>query len=268
MSQGDHVDKDTTNMPKVNIKPTGVAFLLKAEEYLMSHGYAHTRQDIADRMGVDKARVSRAFSGKNSFTMKFLDRFNQAYDEVFNLEYLATGEGPMLRNQPATEAMDIPLHSLEARRIPIVPIKAQAGYGKGFLYDSPEPSQDPDDLYEEFEHTTVILDTLVSDRYKVFEVSGDSMTDGTPESIRPGDRILCREVQLVDLQWSQVNRAHPYVVVVLEEEGILIKQLVAHNTATGVMRLHSLNPEYPDFEVSVSQLRAFFSVEKLIEREL
>ncbi len=71
--------------------------MISAYAYLKGKGLAHTQQDVARKMGADSATVSRAFKGNpNALTNSFLKRFNEAYGNLFNLQWLQKGEGEML----------------------------------------------------------------------------------------------------------------------------------------------------------------------------
>lgn len=70
----------------------------KAYEYLRSTGQIHTQQNVADIMGVKKENISRAFNGNESYlTTNFMERFNSAFGEIFNIEWLTKGQGDMLK---------------------------------------------------------------------------------------------------------------------------------------------------------------------------
>lgn len=70
----------------------------QAYEYLRSIGLAHTQKDIADTMYATPQNVSAAMKGKTTaLTSRFLNRFNRAYGNVFNDDWLLYGEGEMLR---------------------------------------------------------------------------------------------------------------------------------------------------------------------------
>ena len=72
--------------------------LSEAIEYLKSNGMIHKQQDIAERMQADKSNVSRALSGDEKYlTDNFIKRFNVAFGNRFNVEWLIKGEGEMLR---------------------------------------------------------------------------------------------------------------------------------------------------------------------------
>lgn len=73
-----------------------VGRLAVAYEYLKSIGKAHKQQDIAEQMSTDKANVSRAMNGDARYlTNRFLSRFNMAYGNIFNLDWLLRGVGDM-----------------------------------------------------------------------------------------------------------------------------------------------------------------------------
>lgn len=74
--------------------------LCDAYEHLRNKGLAHTRQDVADKMGKGKSRISEAFSGKIS--NKFLESFNAAFGNIFNLDWLTDGVGDMLCCPPTS----------------------------------------------------------------------------------------------------------------------------------------------------------------------
>jgi len=114
----------------------------------------------------------------------------------------------------------------------------------------------------------VVLEREASDKYKLFRVKGDSMTDGSLYSFCSGDVILCREVFPEDWKLGLTNNRYPNVVIVIEEEGILLKQLTKHSKKQGTISLHSINPSYEDFTVDLKDVRAFYYVERIIDRSM
>ena len=75
-----------------NSKRLAVAF-----EELKKQGLAHSQQDVANKMCVNKSNFSKAMKGEPSDS--FLRRFNAAYDGMFSEKWLLTGEGDMLSRQ-------------------------------------------------------------------------------------------------------------------------------------------------------------------------
>ena len=78
-----------------------------------------------------------------------------------------------------------------------------------------------------------------------------------------GNIVLCREVYPEDWGYGLINTKYPYVVIVSEEEGILIKRLIKHSRKENTITLHSLNRDYEDVTKSLSDVRAFFYVERI-----
>lgn len=239
-------------------------------------GSEHGRNKrFADKMGVTEFVVSNWV--KRGAGTSVIMKIKNVFPEV-SVEWLLSGEGEMIKDSTEDEAPQKPYrapHEVESvpagsrivQRLPIIPIEAQAGIGKGFLYDK-DPSQDPEDVYDAFDTMEVVLERAVSDRYKLFRVKGDSMDDDSKRSVCEGDIVLCREVYPEDWQYGLINTKYPNVVVVIEEEGILLKQLTKHVKRNGTIHLHSLNSKYEDFAVSLKDVRAFFYVERIIDRSM
>lgn len=178
-----------------------------------------------------------------------------------------TDEAPKNSQRASNEVKTNTSGSRIIQRLPIIPIEAKAGIGKGFLYDR-DSSQDPDDIYDEFDSMEVFLEREVSDRYKLFRVRGDSMDDDTKRALCNGDVLLCREVYPEDWKYGLINTKFPNVIIVIEEEGILIKQLIKHSKKNETISLHSLNSTYKDLTIDLKKVRAFYYVERLIDRDL
>ena len=73
--------------------------LKEAFEFLRSNGKVHTQKDLAVQMGATRPNVSGAFKGDPKIlTDNFIKRFNNAFDDIFNLNWLLDGEGEMLND--------------------------------------------------------------------------------------------------------------------------------------------------------------------------
>lgn len=254
--------------------PLRIAF-----QHLRSMGIIETQTNVAERTGYNKSAVSHALKGTSGYvTENFVSAFNEAFGGIFNEDYLLRGEGTLLKDGGQDEAPkkphrtpnEVETNTSGSRiilRLPIIPIEAKAGIGKGFLYDR-DSSQDPDDIYDEFDAMEVFLEREVSDRYKLFRVKGDSMDDDTKRALCDGDIIICREVYPEDWKHGLINTKYPNVVIVIEEEGILIKQLIKHSKKNETISLRSLNSTYKDLTIDLKKVRAFYYVERLIDRHL
>lgn len=74
-----------------------------AFEELKRRGLAHSQQDVANKMCVNKSNFSKAMNGEPSDS--FLRRFNAAYGGLFSDEWLTDGVGQMMA--PAQSVGDI-----------------------------------------------------------------------------------------------------------------------------------------------------------------
>lgn len=141
-------------------------------------------------------------------------------------------------------------------KVPLVPIRAKAGYLVGY----------GDDVYIQTLPTVpVITDRTFHGKYRCFEVEGDSMDDGSRNAICDRDIILGREVsrQL----WTCKLHYKDWLFVIVHQEGILVKQIVAHNVEEGTITCHSLNPLYgDDFEIRLDEVAELYNVIKIVDR--
>jgi transcriptional regulator with XRE-family HTH domain len=134
--------------------------------------------------------------------------------------------------------------------VPVVGHRAQAGFLSGW--------GDPEYL-EELPKIPFEVDKEYKGRYVCFEVAGESMDNGTVESILENDVLLCREIQRH--HWQNKLHINSWdFVVVHKSEGILVKRIIKHDTDKGELVLHSLNPYYDDQTVYMDDLIAIFNV--------
>lgn len=70
----------------------------KAFEYVRTLGDVHTQKDLASKMGYSTPTISSAFKGDPRYlTDSFISNFNKTFGDIFNPEWLATGNGNMLK---------------------------------------------------------------------------------------------------------------------------------------------------------------------------
>ena len=230
-----------------------------------------TINTLGIQLGMDRSQTLYDIDkGKTqTISLKMAKKILAAFP-YYSRSWLLSGEGEMLIASPQklqSAPQEIKRQTLGSRivqTLPVIPIEAKAGIGKGFLYDR-DCLQDVVDVNSEYDTMEVVLERETSDRYKLFRVKGDSMTDGTFRSLCAGDIILCREVYTEDWSYGLINTRSPYVVIVIEEEGVLIKQLTKHDKKNETISLHSA---YKDLTIDLKKVRAFYYVERLIDRHI
>lgn len=202
--------------------------LLQAIGYLKDNGAIHKQQDIADALGMGKARISEALKGKEGkFTTGFIKRFAAAYSDYINEEWLLTGDGEMA----------VPDKSLR----PHIGVKVSAGFMAGL-----GENDKGDDLHNKIPFLSDYDFTIITD--------GQSMLP----DIDDGDILACRIAQ---------DRANPpigKICVIDSKEGAAVK--VIKEVSNSSIVLHSLNPDYKDYKVAVSDINRIAVVVGVIKK--
>lgn len=74
-----------------------------AFEYLRYNGYIQKQKDLAAIMNTSAPNISNALKGlEGVLTDGFIVKFNSSFNNVFNTDWLLTGEGEMLRDKSTT----------------------------------------------------------------------------------------------------------------------------------------------------------------------
>jgi phage repressor protein C with HTH and peptisase S24 domain len=139
--------------------------------------------------------------------------------------------------------------------VPLVSKYAYAGYTAGF---------GDDEYIEELPKIPFLVDKEYKGIYRAFEVKGDSMDNGLTGSYKEGYIVLGREVAK-DLWRDKLHlRKWKNFVVVTERDGVIIKEISKHDTAKGIITLHSLNPDFADVNMKLSNVKQLFNVIRFI----
>ena len=103
--------------------------------------------------------------------------------------------------------------------------------------------------------------------YCAFEVKGDSMDNGLIGSYKEGYIVLGREIP--KNMWRDKLHIKKWrtFIVVTKTDGILIKQISKHDTARGIITLHSLNEEYDDIQLQLDKVAQLFNVVQVNSKE-
>jgi len=134
--------------------------------------------------------------------------------------------------------------------IGIVPIMAQAGYSQHYL----EPT-----FSSELQQIQLPNLPYHGERYRVFEVSGDSMEPTLKEHFH----VVCERVE--PEFWN--TTAQFYIYVVVTEDRIMVKRLFRKDNNTFVCI--SDNEEfYPQFTLDRSEIRELWLVKRKIDWEM
>ena len=192
---------------------------------------------------------------KLSISDKTLQKIAQKHPEL-NTTWLMMGEGQMLRNTHLISDASVKVVQ-QFIHVPIVQTRATAGYVTGY---------GDHEYIESLPTMPVIVDKSFRGKYLLFECDGDSMDDGSRNSICDRDVLLCREVKR-DL-WKFQLPLNSWFFVIVHTDGVNIKQITHQNMEDGTLRCHSLNPLYEDFEMNLDDVYELYGTIKVVDRRI
>lgn len=189
----------------------------QAFDYLKSRGALHKQSDLCEPLGLGRSHVSEFYNGKDSyFTEKNLRRFAAAYSDYISEEWLLTGEGEMA----------VPDKTMR----PHFDAKASAGFMCGIGEAETGTLRPRIPGMKDYDFT--------------IEAEGNSMLP----RIVSGDLLVCRKSD---------DRANPpigKICVIDGKDGAAVKVIASANDDAETVTLHSLNPDYPDYDVEFSDI--------------
>lgn len=225
------------------------------DQYMSYKGLNDNQVTMA--LGLSIGTIGKSRGENRDLSNRVVELILNFYTDL-DRSWLLTGEGTMLKAPKLSGEAEIlmPEEVGEFVKVPVVPYGARAGvtgdYEQIFASD-------------EYESVMIPKDKVRGGKYLVFTVTGDSME---PE-LRARDRILAKHVE--HTYWQEMPlHIHSYRVWVLitRDEGILTKQIVEHNVEERTVRLHSFNPIYPDFTISLEGVLDIFHATEIISRQI
>lgn len=236
--------------------------------------------DFAEKLGYNKTYISRLFNEHEPMS----DKIATEMETVFKLQkhWLMTGKGgadPVFltspsgpTSRPTTNAFplgptddDVTERSKSGnefisigagRWVMLVPKVDQFGYG-GYLVGYKDP-----EYIEHLPKHSIIVNEKHRGRYRSFEMRGDSMYNGEEDSIKEGDTVTGREIN--KQYWTSKLHIHKYKeYIIVHKEGIIIKEIIAHDPVAGIITIHSKNPDktlYPDEQISLADVNELHNV--------
>lgn len=215
--------------------------------------------EIKYREGVTQKAISEALGFKNQSYLSDLangrfplsegvsGRISELYTYI-SKDWLLTGEGSMLvPKEPKGNATMVNPSDINWITVPVIPYGAMAG-STGWYEDV------FDEDWAERRMVMAPQGANPSD-FVIFTVTGDSMLP----NLADGDEILSKHVSF---DYYKDNRLHIYNhsiwIIATKLEGILIKNITAHDVEQRTITCHSYNPMYPDFTINLEDVRDIY----------
>ena len=239
---------------------------IKERVLYISENKGITREKFFDDLGITYGN----FKGKakeKALSSDVLAKIITKYPDI-NPEWLLTGKGDMLKDEGAIEVIKTPhveiiepikvegrslmpkvvvVDDRDNDRIPLVSIKAQAGYLKGY---------DDSNYIEEL--PTYSVPDMRNGTYRMFQVSGFSMYP----TLQDGSYVIGKFVE--NWEWLSDNRV---CVVVTECDGIIVKRVTNRAREKGFLYCKSDNRDYKHITVRVEDIREIWECQAHISFE-
>ena len=239
---------------------------IKDRVLYISENKGITREKFFDDLGITYGN----FKGKakeKALSSDVLAKIITKYPDI-NPEWLLTGNGKMLKSEGATEVIKTPrveiiepikvegrslmpkvvvVDNSDNDRIPLVSIKAQAGYLEGY---------DDSNYIEEL--PTYSVPDMRNGTYRMFQVSGFSMYP----TLQDGSYVIGKFVE--NWEWLSDNRV---CVVVTERDGVIVKRVTNRAREKGFLYCKSDNRDYKHITVRVEDIREIWECQAHISFE-
>ncbi len=199
-------------------------------------------KQFEERCALSNGYVS---SMRKGFGTEKLDNVLREFPDL-NRDWLLYGEGEMLKDLGPVSELKPKLYA-DHLEVKLVTLTARAGYSESYYAD---------EYLDKMPSVLIESDAEYHGKYLAFEVDGDSME---PE-YHTGDIVICREVKR-DLWRYKLHYNDWDFVIAHGTKGIMLKQIIAHDTETGEIVCHSLNPDgHPDFILNLGEVAYLYNV--------
>jgi len=194
--------------------------------------------------GVDSLVAISEYYGVTIDTLVKVDLSSLSESQLSQLErgYDVYIKGSNLRVLATTVDND------DNENIELVPEKAKAGYQRGFA--------DPDFISELPVFQLPFLSK--EKKYRTFQINGDSMLP-----VPDGSWVTGEFVQ----DWFHIKDGEACIILTLNE-GIVFKIVENHLERSGKLIVHSLNPIYKPYEISVKEIKELWKFSHYISQEM
>lgn len=137
--------------------------------------------------------------------------------------------------------------------VPFIPICAYAGYVDEYR-DA--------EFIERLEEREFYVKEIHHGEYYSFEIKGDSMDDGSRDSLINGDVVLARNLDRSHWRGLRYKEVKAWIIVL--KNTIVCKRIIDVDLKNGIFKCHSLNssPEYADFDIKFDETVQIMNIVK------
>lgn len=211
--------------------------MTRFDKYMQTKGLNDNKVTID--CNLSQGLLGQARAGKSDLGNSTVNKILNIYQDL-NRVWLLTGEGSMLTaSNSSTSVPNTPTNDLLAGAcvVPVVPVSAQGGSLNDFVVSIRERDCEK-------------IVSPVSDADFALTVSGESMAPEYPN----GAIVLVKRIN----ERAFINWGHVHVLDTCN--GTVIKRLLPVKDDPSCVTCRSINPDYPEFTVSLRDIYAIYRV--------
>ena len=226
-----------------------MVFLTQNIKYLRKQN-GWTQQKLADELEIKRALIGAYEEGRATPKLAVLQEiavlFHVSVDDLIGVD-LEKGTSSIEMGKDI-QVLPIVVNEQNEELIPIVPVKASAGYLNGFA--------DPE-FIQALPRFELPVPELSKERsYRVFQIKGDSMLP-----VMPGSYVFCEFVGDIE----ELKDGQTYILITMDE-GLVYKRIYRQDN--NQLLLKSDNIEYEPYSVSVSSVLEIWKARGILSFDL
>ncbi|WP_159517340.1 XRE family transcriptional regulator [Sunxiuqinia indica] len=207
-----------------------------------------TQQQLADKLLVKRALIGSYEEGRATPKIQVIQQLaalmELSVDDLLGIDLEKQKPVP----KSSLQVLSVVVDQQNDELIPIVPVKASAGYLNGFA--------DPQYIGSLPRFFMPVPELSRERTYRVFQLKGDSMLP-----VQPGSYVFCEFIADVD----DLKEGQPYILVT-KEEGLVYKRVYLKEN--GQLLLKSDNPEYEAYFIDSNSVLELWRAKGVLSFEL
>ncbi|WP_163711927.1 XRE family transcriptional regulator [Mangrovibacterium lignilyticum] len=228
----------------MNFLPDNLKYLRQSQQM--------TQQDLADVLNLKRSLIGAYEEGRATPKILVIQQiaahFNLTLDQFISSDLKAVGVGANGPVEKDLRVLSIVVDAQNNELIPIIPIKASAGYLNGFA--------DPEYLGQLAAFNMPVPELSPGKTFRVFQIKGDSMLP-----VQPGSYVFCEFVETI----SAIKEGQTYVLIT-KDEGLVYKRVFLQGNRE--LRLQSDNSVYEPYTIDVETVLELWKADGVLSFNL
>ncbi len=211
-----------------------------------------TQSELADMFEIKRSQVGAYEEGRATPKIQIMQdlakQFSLTLDELIACDFETEGLPKPDSVSKGLQVLPIVVDEKNDELIPIVPVKASAGYLNGYA--------DPEYIEQLPRFSMPVPELSGGATYRVFQIKGDSMLPVLPDSY-----IFCEYIESdVDIKDGQAY------IVITKDDGLVYKRV--YQRKTGSLLLKSDNVEYDSYEIESASVLELWKAKGILSFDL